>query len=90
MRTQTGWHDTKTGKPLRKLTCSAYVDEAEYQKILKIAKKQGWEHLDDIGRYIMENGWEVFVTHFYSGGEVYDEEGNLIDTEPIPPAGARA
>lgn len=76
MRTKTGWRDKETGKPLRKLTCSAFVDEDHYQKILKIAKKQGWDHLDAIGRYIVENGWEVFATSFFSCDEEYDDDGN--------------
>lgn len=74
MSVSRGW--TRGGKPVVKLTCSAFIDADEYDRIMRIAKKQGWNSRR-ASIYIAELGWEVFTTSFFTCGEEYNADGSL-------------
>jgi hypothetical protein len=45
-----------------------------------IAKKQGWTQ-KEAEEYIVEEGFKVFFTSFYSCNEEYDDEGNQTNVD---------
>lgn len=75
MSASRGW--TRGGKPVVKLTCSAFIDADEYDRIIRIAKKQDWNSRT-MSEYIAEEGWKVFASSFFTCGEEYNADGSLV------------